>query len=74
MDERGGVYSLIACLSHLVVDHASLSRQITVPTPDRNIFNGWELIAFFSHTLYRKVLLDLRILFVFRRLWPPSIS
>ena len=26
----GGVYSFVACLSHLTIDHASLSRRSTV--------------------------------------------
>ena len=27
----GGAYSFVACLSHLTIDHASLSRRSTVP-------------------------------------------
>ena len=27
------LYSFVACLSHLTIDHASLSRRSTVPTP-----------------------------------------
>ena len=30
----GGAYSFAACLSHLTIDHASLSRRSTVPTPN----------------------------------------
>ena len=26
---RGGAYSFVACLSHLTIDHASLSRRTT---------------------------------------------
>ena len=43
-----GLYSFVACLSHLsIIDHASLSRRSTVPTPNRrDIFNIWALISF----------------------------
>ena len=36
IDKRGvgGEYSLVACLSNLTIDQASLSRQSTVPTPE----------------------------------------
>ena len=30
-------YSFVACLSNLTVDHASLSRRSTVPTPNRDL-------------------------------------
>ena len=33
----GGAYSFVACLGHLTIDHASLSRRSTVPTPNRNL-------------------------------------
>ena len=36
---RGGAYSFVACLSHLTIDHASLSRRSTVPTPIRHTSN-----------------------------------
>ena len=32
-NEGGGEYWFVACLSHLTLDHASLSRRSTVPTP-----------------------------------------
>ena len=35
----GGGYSSVACLSHLTIDHASLSRRSTVPTPNRDTSN-----------------------------------
>ena len=41
----GGAYSLVACLSHLTIDHASLSRRSTVPTPNRSTSNIWALIT-----------------------------
>ena len=41
----GEVYSLVACLSHLIIDHASLSRRRTVPTPYRDTSNMWVLIG-----------------------------
>ena len=31
----GGAYSFVACLSSLAVDHASLSRRSTAPTPNK---------------------------------------
>ena len=36
---RGGgeAYSFVACLSHLTIDHASLPRRSTVPTPNRHL-------------------------------------
>ena len=37
----GGGDSFVACLSHLTIDHASLSRRSTVPTPNRDTFNVW---------------------------------
>ena len=36
----GGVYSFVACLSRLTIDHASLSRRSTVPTPSRDTSKG----------------------------------
>ena len=41
-DGGGGTCSFVACLSHLAIDHASLSRRSTVPTPNFFFF-------FFSH-------------------------
>ena len=41
----GGGYSFFACLSHLTIDHASLSRRSTVPTPNRDTSNVWALIT-----------------------------
>ena len=35
----GGAYSFVGCLSHLTLDHASLSRRSTVPTPKGGTFN-----------------------------------
>ena len=34
---KGGRYSFVACLGHLAVDYAFLSRRRTVPTPDRHL-------------------------------------
>ena len=47
-DRGGGVYSFVACLSHLTIDHASVSRWCTVPAPDRDTSNIWALITLFS--------------------------
>ena len=32
---KGRAYSFVACISHLTIDHASLLRRSTVPTPHR---------------------------------------
>ena len=46
---EGGAYLLVACLSHLTIDHASLSRRSTVPTPISGDTSNIEaLITFFS--------------------------
>ena len=36
-----GAYSFVACLCNLTIDHASLSRRSTVPTPSRDNSNIW---------------------------------
>ena len=41
----GMAYLFVACLSHLTIDHASLSRRSTVPTPNRDTSNVWALIT-----------------------------
>ena len=46
----GGGYSFVACLGHLTIDHASLSRGSTVPTPNRDTSNIWALITLLSYT------------------------
>ena len=33
----GGGVSFVGCLSHLIIDHISLSRRSTVPTPNRHL-------------------------------------
>ena len=45
----GRAYSFVACLNHLTIDHASLSRRSTVPTPDRDTSNIWALIKLFPY-------------------------
>ena len=40
----GGAYSCIACLSHMTIDHASLSRRSTVSTPNRDTSNNWGVV------------------------------
>ena len=37
--EGKGPYSFVACVSHLTIDHASISRRSTVPTSNRD--TGW---------------------------------
>ena len=53
---RGVGYSLVAWLTHLAIDHASLLRRSTVPAPNRGTGNIWTLIRFF-HTLHRILLI-----------------
>ena len=42
----------VACLSHLIVDHASPSGQ-TVPTPNRETSNIWALIRYAFSRVFR---------------------
>ena len=49
----GKAYSFAACPSHLTLDHASLSRRSTVPTPNRDTFNIWALITLFPCTTWK---------------------
>ena len=56
----GGVYSFVACFSHLTVDHESLSRRSTVPTSSRDTSNIWALISVgFFHKFHENSLLIL---------------
>ena len=52
------MYSLVACLSHLTIDHASLSIPSTVPTPNRHL-QHLGAHYFLIHMLHRNVLLIL---------------
>ena len=55
-----GGYSCAACLSHLTIDHACLSRRSTVSTPSMRLPTSdiWALITFFpSITVHKNVLL-----------------
>ena len=65
----GGEYSFVSCLSHLTIDHASLSRRSTIPTPNRDTSNMWPLITF-SPCATNKPCACL-IPFLSNRLWPP---
>ena len=40
----GGGVSFVGCLSHLIIDHISLSRRSTVPTPNRDTSKRWGCI------------------------------
>ena len=71
----GGGTRLLLASSHLTIVHASLSRRSTVPTSNRDTSNIWALITFFSICDMKNFLLHLtHIPFLFRLLWPPSIS
>ena len=54
----GGAHSFVACLSHLAIDHASLSRRSTVPTPTpRETPPTFGRSLRFFHILHRNLLL-----------------
>ena len=60
MRGRGGAgYSFVACPSHLTIDHASLSRRSTLPSPNRDTSNIWALITLIPHILHRNCVLIL---------------
>ena len=46
----GDGYSFLACRGHLTIDHASLSRRSTVPTPDRDTCNILALTTLLPYT------------------------
>ena len=54
----GRAHSLIACLSHLTIDHASLSRRSTVPARNRDTSTFGRSLRFF-HMLHINLLLIL---------------
>ena len=49
----GEAYSLVACLSLLTIDHTSVSRPGTVPTPIGDTSNIWALITCFYYITYK---------------------
>ena len=55
----GGVYLVAACLDHLTIDHASLSRWSTVATPNRDTSNICALNTCCLYTSYKKKMLIL---------------
>ena len=68
---QGGMGGRVVYLSHVTIDHASLSKASTPPTPNRlqrlgahYVFSIYYIDFCFVHLLP----------FLFRRLWPPSIS
>ena len=42
--DGGRAHFFVACLSHLIIDHVSLSRRSTVLSPDRDTSNIWALV------------------------------
>ena len=68
----GGAYPFVACLSHMTIDHASLLRRSTVPTPNRDTSNFWALITLFLY-ITSKLFANL-IPFVFGRLCGHHLS
>ena len=65
----GGTCSFAACLGHLTIDHASLSRPSTVPTPTRDTSNIWALITILPYITQKLLAYPIPVLF--RRLRPP---
>ena len=49
----GAAYSFVVCLSRLAIDHASLSRQSTVPAPNRDTSKIWALFIFFPYITWK---------------------
>ena len=67
----GRTYLLLAS-SLLTIDHASLSRRGTVPTPNRDTSNIWACNGLHPYTAHKlSAFLNPSVV---RRLWPPSIS
>ena len=61
----GGMYSFVDCLSHLTIDHASLSRRSTVPTPNADTSSIWALSTFVYYPIYLNINIAYRIPFLF---------
>ena len=55
MSGGGGAYSFVARLSNSTIDHAPLWRRSTVPTPNRDTSNIWELTTLLPHRTYTTV-------------------
>ena len=67
-----GAYSFVACLSAWTIGHASLWRRSIVPTPNRHhqhLGGHYVVTIYYIYFVFAKF-----IPFLFRRLWPPSIS
>ena len=62
----GGGYSFVACLHHLITDHASLSKRSTVPTPNRDTVN-----ILGAHYTFAKHHIDKKLLII---LSPPCVA
>ena len=61
-ERRGGRgRAIVACLSNLTIDHATISRWSTVP-PDRNTSNIWVLGTFPPSIAFRFFLVFLSCL------------
>ena len=65
---RGWGYSFVACLSHVTIDHASLSRRSTVPTPNRHLQH---LGAHYASSIYCMETVCLSSL---RPVWPSAAT
>ena len=70
LGRRGGGSSFVACLGHVTVDHASISRRSTVATPNIDTSNVCVLSKFIPYVASK--LVAHLISFLFGRLWPPS--
>ena len=59
----GAAYSFVACLRHLTIDHASLSRRSTVPTPNKDTSSFWALITLLRYVSYQVFAYPIPVLF-----------
>ena len=72
--ERGRrTYSFVACLSHLAIDRASLSKRSTVLTLIKDTSDSRALNTLFPYITYVYICIANLIPYLLRRLWPPSI-
>lgn len=70
--EGGRAFLFVACLSNLSANHASLSWESIVPTPDQDIFDIRVVTTFIPHTM--KTSLHMSNPFLLLRPRPPFIS
>ena len=69
-----GAFSFVAGLNRLTLDHASPSRRITDPTPNRDTIKIWALVTFLPYISYQVSSFAYLVSFMLGHLWPPYIS